>query len=175
MRAATSAPPSAEMATSIFRVHVTKDYLKFNAAHFIAYKGFREALHGHNYRVSVDIEAAALSPEGYVLDFGIVKDIAKRVCKRLDEKTVIPANSDCLQIREAGEQVIVTYDNDEFRFPRTDVVLIPIVHSSAEEMARYLAGEIRRELHVQGVERIGALQVGVEETPGQAAYYREES
>ena len=43
--------------TQTFRVHVTKDYLKFNAAHFIAYKGFREALHGHNYRVSVDIEA----------------------------------------------------------------------------------------------------------------------
>ena len=83
-----------------FRVHVTKDYLKFNAAHFIAYKGFREALHGHNYRVSVDIEAGALSPEGYVLDFGVVKEIAKRVCKRLDEKTVIPAHSDCLRIRE---------------------------------------------------------------------------
>jgi hypothetical protein len=67
------------------------------------------------------------------------------------------------------------YESDEFRFPRADVVLIPIVHSSAEEMARYLAGEIRRELGVEGVHRIGALQVGVEETPGQAAYYREES
>ena len=158
-----------------FRVHVEKDYLKFNAAHFIAYKGFREALHGHNYRVSVDIEADSLSPEGYVLDFGVVKDVAKRVCKRLDEKTVIPANSDCLLIREAGGQVIVVYESDEFRFPCSDVVLIPIVHSSAEEMARYLAGEIRRELGVEGIGRIGALQVGVEETPGQAAYYREES
>ncbi len=162
------------MTTTTFRVHVTKDYLKFNAAHFIAYKGFREALHGHNYRVSVDIEAASLSAEGYVLDFGIVKNVAKRVCKRLDEKTVIPTKSDCLQIREANGQVVVLYDNDEFRFPRTDVALIPIVHSSAEELARYLAGEIRRELGVEGVERIGALQVGVEETPGQAAYYRED-
>jgi 6-pyruvoyl-tetrahydropterin synthase len=163
------------MTATTFRVHVTKDYLKFNAAHFIAYKGFREALHGHNYRVSVDIEAGTLSPEGYVLDFGIVKDVAKRVCKRLDEKTVIPANSDCLQIREERGQVIVVYESDEFRFPRSDVILIPIAHSSAEEMARYLAGEIRRELVVEGVQRIGALQVGVEETPGQAAYYREES
>jgi 6-pyruvoyl-tetrahydropterin synthase len=163
------------MPTTGFRVHVTKDYLKFNAAHFIAYKGFREALHGHNYRVSVDIEAGTLSPEGYVLDFGIVKDVAKRVCKRLDEKTVIPANSDCLRIHEEGGQVIVGYESDEFRFPRADVALIPIVHSSAEELACYLAGEIRRELGSAGVQRIGALQVGVEETPGQAAFYREAS
>ena len=176
MPAATNTSPAAEgTMTTTFRVHVTKDYLKFNAAHFIAYKGFREALHGHNYRVSVDIEAGALSPEGYVLDFGVVKEIAKRVCKRLDEKTVIPADSDCLRIREEHGQVIVVYENDEFRFPRSDVVMIPIEHSSAEEMARYLAGEIRRELGVEGVQRIAALQVGVEETPGQAAFYREES
>ena len=36
-----------------YRVVVEKDYLKFSAAHFIAYKGFREPLHGHNYQVSV--------------------------------------------------------------------------------------------------------------------------
>ena len=43
------------MGRESFRVHVTKDYLKFSAAHFIAYPGFRERLHGHNYRVSVAV------------------------------------------------------------------------------------------------------------------------
>lgn len=162
------------MGTQSFRVHVTKDYLKFNAAHFIAYKGFREALHGHNYRVSVDLEGD-LGEQGYVLDFGLVKQVARRVCKRLDEKTVIPADSDCLRVREEGGQVIVGYENEEFRFPATDVVLVPIVHSSAEELARYLAGEIRRELGGEGVVGIRAIQIGVEETPGQAAYFREEA
>ena len=72
------------MTTRAFKVHVSKDYLKFNAAHFIAYHGFREALHGHNYRVSVDVEGD-LGADGYVLDFGVVKDVARRVCKRLDD------------------------------------------------------------------------------------------
>ena len=157
-----------------FRVHVTKDYLKFSAAHFIAYKGFREALHGHNYRVSVEVEGE-LGHEGYVLDFGVVKQIARRVCSRLDEKTLIPAHSDCLSIREEGEQVIVGYENDEFRFPRADVVLVPLVHSSAEELARYLAGEIRAELPAEGVQRIRMIEIGVEETTGQAAYFREKT
>jgi dihydroneopterin triphosphate aldolase (PTPS-III) / 6-pyruvoyltetrahydropterin synthase len=162
------------MPSRAFRVHVTKDYLKFNAAHFIAYKGFREALHGHNYRVSVDVEGH-LGDEGYVLDFGIVKDVARRVCKRLDEKTLIPARSDCLRVRQAEGQLIVNYESDEFRFPSDDAVLLPIVHSSAEELAQYLLGEIRRELPADASRRITSIQVGVEETPGQAAFCREDT
>ncbi len=160
------------MSTHAFKVHVTKDYLKFNAAHFIAYKGFREALHGHNYRVSVEVEGE-LGPQGYVLDFGLVKQVARRVCERLDEKVLLPALSDCVHIREDGAQVIATYEDDEFRFPRADVVLVPIVHSSAEELARYLVGEIRKELQAEGVQGLRTIQIGVEETPGQAAYCRE--
>jgi 6-pyruvoyl tetrahydropterin synthase/QueD family protein len=160
------------MSRETFRVHVTKDYLKFSAAHFIAYAGFRETLHGHNYRVSVEIEGN-LGPQGYVLDFGTVKQVAKRVCSRLDEKFIVPAESDCLYVSQEGAQVTVRYDGDEFRFPRKDVVLLPIVHSSAEELARYLAGEIRRELREARVETFHAIEIGVEETTGQAAYFRE--
>ena len=86
-----------------FRVHVTKDYLKFSAAHFIAYPGFREALHGHNYRVSIEARGA-LGSQGYVVDFGVVKRIARRLCERLDETTLIPVNSDCLKVG-AGRRV----------------------------------------------------------------------
>ena len=78
-----------------FKVFVTKDYLKFSAAHFIAYKGFRENLHGHNYRVSVEVEGR-LGGDGYVVDFGVVKKIARELCGRLDERVLIPAESDVL-------------------------------------------------------------------------------
>ncbi|MBI1816922.1 MAG: 6-carboxytetrahydropterin synthase [Deltaproteobacteria bacterium] len=147
--------------------------MKFSAAHFIAYPGFREALHGHNYRVSIDVEGQ-LGPNGYVVDFGVVKKIARRVCERLNERTLVPMLSDCLTISDDGPQVVMRYENDEFRLPRTDAALLPIVHSSAEELARYLAGELRRELATEGITEIVAIQVGVEETTGQAAYYREE-
>jgi len=158
--------------SSRFKVHVEKDYLKFNAAHFIAYKGFRENLHGHNYRVSVEVEGE-LGEQGYVLDFGTVKGVARRICERLNEKTLLPAQSDCLSIQEDGKQIVVHYEDDEFRFPAADVLLLPIVHSSAEELARYLAGEIRRELAAEAPAPFSSIEVGVAETPGQAAYYRE--
>ena len=70
-----------------YSVVVAKDYLKFAAAHFIAYPGFREPLHGHNYQVSVRVEAE-LGPDGYVLDFGLVKRVAQALCEELDERVL---------------------------------------------------------------------------------------
>lgn len=162
------------METTGFRVHVTKDYLKFSAAHFIAYPGFRERLHGHNYRVSIDV-SGPLGPQGYVVDFGLVKRIAREICAALDERVIIPSASDCLEVWEEGESVCVRYEQDEFRFPREDVLLLPLVHSSAEELARYIAGELRRRLSETGVDQVHALEVGVEESFGQAAFYREQA
>jgi len=156
-----------------FRVHVSKDYLKFSAAHFIAYPGFRERLHGHNYRVSITVHGH-LGTQGYVVDFGIVKKIARRVCERLDERVLIPAASDCLEIGEDGVSLVLRYEQDEFRFPLGDVVRLPIVHSSVEELARYLSGEILRELGGEGLAALTAVEVGVEETQGQSAYFRRE-
>src|ERR1043166_6671169 len=90
-----------------YSVVVAKDYLKFAAAHFIAYPGFGEPLHGHNYQVSVRVEAA-LGPDGYVLDFGLVKRVARALCAELDERTLVPARSDCLRVTESPQTVEVT-------------------------------------------------------------------
>ena len=53
---------------SNFRVQVSKDYLVFASAHFITFRGHQcETLHGHNYRVGVAVEGAAMGG-----GFGIV-------------------------------------------------------------------------------------------------------
>ena len=157
-----------------YSVVVSKDFLKFAAAHFIAYPGFREPLHGHNYQVSVRIEAE-LGPDGYVLDFGLVKRVAKALCEELDERVLIPERSDCLTVARVGDGVEVTTGRgDRFRFPAADVRLLPIAHSSAEELAAYLLVRLRAALAVEiGGRGLAGVEVGVAEAPGQAAYGRE--
>jgi len=157
-----------------YQIDVFKEHLKFSAAHFIAYKGFREPLHGHNYQVSVRIDGE-LGPDGYVIDFGPVKQAVKRICERLDERVLIPAESDCLRIAAAGSQITVTSeDGATFSFPRTDVVMLPIVHSSAEELARYVLVQLRAELPDLARRGVRAVEVGIGEAPGQVANYKEE-
>jgi 6-pyruvoyl-tetrahydropterin synthase len=157
-----------------YSVVVAKDYLKFAAAHFIAYPGFREPLHGHNYQVSVRVEAE-LGPDGYVLDFGLVKRIAKALCEELDERVLVPTESDCLTVAAAADAVEVTTETgDRFRFPARDVRMLPIGHSSAEELASYLLGRLRESLRAEaGGRGLVGLEVGVAEAPGQTAYCRE--
>jgi 6-pyruvoyl-tetrahydropterin synthase len=157
-----------------YSVVVAKDYLKFAAAHFIAYPGFREPLHGHNYQVSVRVEAE-LGADGYVLDFGLVKRVAKGLCEELDERVLLPEQSDCLTVVHTEEAVeVVTEHGDRFRFPAGDVRLLPIAHSSAEELAAYLVRRLRDALRAEaGGRGLVALEVGVAEAPGQAAYCRE--
>jgi 6-pyruvoyl-tetrahydropterin synthase len=159
---------------SKFSVVVSKENLKFSAAHFIAYQGFREPLHGHNYQVGVRIEGR-LAPNGYVLDFGLVKELVREIVGALDERMLLPAESDCLVFERLDERrVAVRFGPDEFVFPAGDVRLLPIAHSSAEELARFICGDLRRQLEARSaLEGLAALEVSVAEAPGQAAVYRE--
>ena len=157
-----------------FSIHVTKENLKFSAAHFIAYPGFREPLHGHNYQVGVRVEGR-LADIGYVIDFGLIKKITKEIADRLDERTIIPADSDCLTIERSGNELAVLYGHDRFVFPLSDVAILPIAHSSAEELARYIWNELRDALQAQNaLSEVTSIEISVAEGPGQAAIYHED-
>jgi 6-pyruvoyl-tetrahydropterin synthase len=162
-----------EFAVSEFAIEVAKENMKFSAAHFIAYPGFREPLHGHNYQVGVRVEGK-LAATGYVIDFGIIKKIIEAIVAGIDERTIVPANSDCLKIdRPNDRQVRVRYESDEFIFPVADVAMLPIVHSSAEELARYIWAELVAGLKSHNASREAeVIEISVAEGPGQAAIYR---
>lgn len=155
-----------------FTLHVAKESLSFSAAHFIAHQGSRELLHGHNYNVAVTVEGD-LGRDGYVIDFGIVKQAARRICEELDSRTLIPTRSDALSVVAGEDEVEVTCeDGARFLLPRTDVVLLPIVHSSVEELSQYVCGRLADELRACASGRIRAVEVSVAEAPGQAASCR---
>mmetsp|Transcript_22668 Transcript_22668/g.33133 ORF Transcript_22668/g.33133 Transcript_22668/m.33133 type:complete len:200 (+) Transcript_22668:43-642(+) len=159
-----------------YEININRSDLKFSCAHFIAFKGFRERLHGHNYTLSLRLTAQnTLSDDGYVIDFGIVKNIMRRLCKNLHEKFICPCESDVLQITEESGQVrIVCEDGSVFSFPKGDCAMLPIRHSSAEELAQYMCCAIVRELTLPClVERhIQRIDVGIAEGVGQESRFK---
>jgi 6-pyruvoyl-tetrahydropterin synthase len=158
--------------SGLFTLHVAKESLSFSAAHFIAHQGSRELLHGHNYRLAVTVEGA-LGRDGYVIDFGLVKRAARRICDELDSRTLIPTCSGTLSVVEReGEVEVTCEDGSRFLLPRMDVVLLPIVHSSVEELSRYLCERLGGELHACASGELRAIEVSVAEAPGQTASYR---
>jgi dihydroneopterin triphosphate aldolase (PTPS-III) / 6-pyruvoyltetrahydropterin synthase len=160
--------------SSGFSVYVAKENLKFSAAHFIAYPGFREPLHGHNYQVAVRVDGR-LAGTGYVLDFGLIKKLTKEIVDRIDERTIIPSKSDCLEIESTKDVVRVRYEQDQFVFPAGDVAMLPLMHSSAEELARFIWDELCTALRAKSaLENVISIEVSVAEGPGQAAIFRQQ-
>ncbi len=66
----------------MFTVRV-KDY--FSSAHFLReYRGKCEKIHGHNWRVEVELFSDSLDKEGMVVDFSKLKKVLKKVLLELD-------------------------------------------------------------------------------------------
>jgi 6-pyruvoyltetrahydropterin/6-carboxytetrahydropterin synthase len=159
---------------SAFRVRVEKDYTVFCAAHFITYEGHLcEALHGHNYRVAAGLEGP-LDENFYVFDFVRLKRLLKAVADRLDHRTLLPSESERIVVQQTGDEVVATYQDKRYVFPAGDVVLLPIPNTTAEMLARWIAGEIKARLSPTELAAARAIEVEVEESFGQRAIYREE-
>jgi 6-pyruvoyltetrahydropterin/6-carboxytetrahydropterin synthase len=156
-----------------YKVVVEKDYLVFAAGHFITYDNQCEALHGHNYRVRVELEGD-LDENTYVFDFVELKRIMRRLVDEIDHKMLLPLENRHLTVSEEGKGIRVAYRDREYLFPREDVVLLPIPNTTAEMLATHLAGRLKKELAARGAENLTALAVEVEESFGQSAWYREE-
>ncbi|CAI5706017.1 unnamed protein product [Peronospora effusa] len=104
--------------------------MSFNAAHFIAFKGLREKLHGHNYRLAV-IVTGRVGSDGDVLKISI------------DDSNVHG----------------VTEDLARFSFPKGGCSLLPIAHTSSEELVIYISDRLsdaftRNALLMRGVQKM---------------------
>ena len=159
-----------------FEILICKSDMKFNCAHFIAFKGFRERLHGHNYTLAVKITGdETIGPDGYLLDFGDIKIASRNLCKSLNEYFICPMNSDAIEITENTTNLCLQCeDGTNFSFPKSDCAMLPLVHSSAEELCHYLWFQLVRRLGIDSLHKRGIkiLEVSVAEAPGQSAIYR---
>ena len=164
--------------SGISYIRVTKDYLTFCAAHFISLEdGTSERLHGHNWRMGITLwgSLATRNQAGYVFDFVALKQLARRLTDELDHRILLAADNVALPLLTVGNDVQVEISPvQRYSFPASDVIQLPIPNTTAEMLARYFVGRIRSELPGDACRRLFALEVEIEETPGQSGFYREE-
>ncbi len=150
-------------------IRVHKDYLKFSAAHFLIFPdGTAERLHGHNYKVFVELHSA-LDDHGLVLNFMDVKPRIRALVDELDEHLLLPGEHPVLRAEENGEgQMEIRYRERRYLIPSEEVIILPINNSSAENLAGYLGHRLLDRLRADFPDaRLTKLILGVEETPGQ--------
>jgi 6-pyruvoyltetrahydropterin/6-carboxytetrahydropterin synthase len=152
-----------------YRVRLEKEQHIFSAAHFITFNGdVCERLHGHNYRVAVEVEGP-LDENQYVIDFIALRDELKTIIDELDHHVLLPTSHPLIRVTAGDREVEAVYTPDGRRwlFPRGDCVLLPVSNTTAELLARYIG---QRLLDAVG-RRTGTsptrLQVAVDENHGQ--------
>ncbi len=157
-----------------FKVSVSKEYLGFSSAHFITLAGHQcESLHGHNYRVGLTVEGGVDPECAFVVDFAVLKRIVRPYVHAVDHRVLLPTLNPKLVLTTEGDRMLVEYQGTpRFVFPLSNCALIPITNTTAEMIAEYLARRLRDDLREEGLPHLDAIEVEVEESVGQAGYFR---
>jgi 6-pyruvoyltetrahydropterin/6-carboxytetrahydropterin synthase len=157
------------MSTPRFTLRLAKGDFKFSAAHFTLFSPTEaEPLHGHNYRVLVEVGGDRLDDLGLLIETGILKRRIRELLAGLDDRVLLPERSPLLALTIDGGAVDCRYSDRAYRFPEREVVLLPLVNVTMELLARLVWRRLAEDLDA-GVAT--HLAVEIEETDGQSCRY----
>jgi 6-pyruvoyltetrahydropterin/6-carboxytetrahydropterin synthase len=150
-----------------YSVRLQKECHVFSAAHFITYAGnICEPLHGHNYRVWVEV-AGPLDENHYVIDFVVLRDTLQAITATLDHHMLLPTLHPQIHVADSEREVVVTFEDRRWVFPRSDCALLPVVNTTAELLARHIGQQLLSELERRMGVRPPVVRVGVDESQDQ--------
>jgi 6-pyruvoyltetrahydropterin/6-carboxytetrahydropterin synthase len=159
---------------SQFVVRVEKDSLVFSAGHFITYNHSTcERLHGHNYRVAVEVEGP-LDANQYVIDFVWLRDTMQSLVMELDHRMMLPTTHPQIRVTPDDREVLVTFAERRWIFPLDDCVLLPVANTTSELIAAYLGDKLLAKILGQTQVKPRRLRIEVDECFGQSAIWEEQ-
>jgi 6-pyruvoyltetrahydropterin/6-carboxytetrahydropterin synthase len=157
------------MSNPRFTLRLAKGDFKFSAAHFTLFSPTEaEPLHGHNYRVLVEVGGDRLDELGLLIETGILKRRIRELLAALDDRVLLPERSPLLALTIEGGAVDCRYADRAYRFPEREVVLLPLVNVTMELLSRLVWRRLAEDLDA-GVAT--HLAVEIEETDGQSCRY----
>ena len=157
------------MTSPRFVLRLGKEDFKFSVAHFTVFSDqIAEDLHGHNYRVRVEIAGPGIDDLGLLLDLRDIKAEIRRLCSELDSKTLVPQHSPLVRVTTVEGGCEIRYGARLYRLPEADVKTMPIRNTSIEELAAWFWRMLRPSLAGSAID---TLSVEVEETAGQSCIY----
>jgi 6-pyruvoyltetrahydropterin/6-carboxytetrahydropterin synthase len=150
-----------------YRIRLDKEYHVFCAAHFITFDGkICEPLHGHNYRVAVEVDGP-LDENQYVVDFIALRDALKVITDDLEHHMLLPLEHPTIHVRAEEREVEVQFEDRRWVFPRSECALLPMPNTTAELLARYIGKRLLDDVEERTGTRPERIQVSVDESNGQ--------
>lgn len=155
-----------------YGLFLKKQDFKFSSSHFTLFsKDTAEHLHGHNYQVAVKMSFEEVDEDlDMAVDFNVIKNEVRSLCKSLDEKILIPKKSKYLKIENSPhykDHIEVQYNQRHYCFPQNEVFFLPVRNITSEALAKFIHDKLKSSLN----SKVSSMTVSVFETQGQAASY----
>lgn len=150
-----------------FAISIDPGELHFNAAHFITFDNSCENLHGHNFHARIDARGDN-DADDLVVDFVLLTRLAAGICAELNDKVLLPANSDVVSLEQRDSLMYVSSYDKQFMLPEDNCYLLPVSNTTAEMLAWYIGERLLAALQQQGAAaNVGELEIAVEEADRQ--------
>jgi len=131
---------------SAYHVRVEHESLSFSAAHFITLdEGLCESLHGHDYRVAVEVHGP-LNAQQYVVDFLAVQRHVRELLAAWDHRVLLPERNPVIRVVQSGAEVSVTFGPRRWVFPAEDCRVLAVENTTSEALAGLLARDLLERL-----------------------------
>ncbi len=140
--------------------------ITFSACHFIPRHDKCERLHGHSYIVRLMLHGV-IGDNGMLMDFVELKRVLRDIAEELDHRVLLPGGSDLVEL-DIGDQVIARLERKMYTFPKEDVVILDVIQTTAEEIARVVLEMLLIRLDIPA--NVHAIDVGIDEERGQTAW-----
>ncbi len=132
-----------------------------SAAHVLLdYVGKCSRIHGHNWRIEVEIEGKKNEETNMLIDFTIIKN----VINILDHKMILPSMKKHpeITISSDSQHIRLLTGKGMYMFPMGDCVFVPVDNITAENIAEYLTRKIY--LEVENRDELDSIRVIVWES-----------
>ena len=154
--------------TRVACLEIHKEEFSFSAGHFTIFSATeREALHGHNYYVSVAFDVK-ISHNGLAFDYRSYKKKIKALCESIDRHFLLPTHSPYLTLKEEDDYWIAHFNNEKIPFLKKDVILLPLVNITIEELAHWFLQKLLETPEQLSVDGITGIHIKVYNGPGQS-------
>jgi len=142
---------------------------KFSCAHMTVFAdGTKERLHGHNYTVAVALEVARIDLTA-MIPFAPIKAALGELCATWKEHVLLATENPFFALIRDDSELEFTLCGERYVLPRRDALLLPIDNISVEALAAHVAAVLRDKLSAITGPHANALEVTIEESPGQGA------
>lgn len=162
-------------------LRIARPQYKFSSAHMTLFPdGTKEALHGHNFTLSVEVSLRSVEGACFV-NFRTLRQALALICASLNGRMLVAQDASATRLEtlaiEGIEHIRLVHKMGTYVFPASDVALLPIDNISSERLAEYcharFVEHLRGQLSDAQVQAIESAAVTVEEVAGQGATYTE--